>query len=173
TKANFEVRSIATNMCSLPAARAIEEAISQKAVNDAQAKAKRAAEEADGRRQSMIRRSEKTLEGPDLTDFLCTPLSDQGGILPLDLAEGNFTGLGLAEEALRKFAQSRHAERVATECRSKLESEARELFGDRAARIVRQSVDGKLDGRPPLIYCRDERSFRVALGVLHWIAQTL
>jgi len=32
-------------------------------------------------------------------------------------------------------------------------------------------VDGKLDGRPPLIYCRDERS--AALGVLQWIAQTL
>ncbi|MER9944792.1 hypothetical protein NKJ70_23110 [Mesorhizobium sp. M0092] len=111
----------------------------------------------------------KTLDGPDLADFLRTPLADLGGILPLDLAEGNSTGLGLAQEALRQFAESRHAERVATEWRSKLDSEAWELFGDRAARVVRQSVDGKLDGRPPLIYCRDERTFRVALGVLHWM----
>ncbi|RWB39794.1 MAG: hypothetical protein EOQ46_26550 [Mesorhizobium sp.] len=119
----------------------------------------------------MIRRAEQTLDGPDLADFLRTPLADQGGILPLELAERNFAGLRLAEEALSKFVQSRHAERVATEWRSKLDSEARELFGDRAARIVRQSVDGKLNGRPPLIYCRDERTFRAALGVLHWIAQ--
>ncbi|MER9307624.1 hypothetical protein [Mesorhizobium sp. M0496] len=157
----------------LPAARAIEEAISRKTETEVKANAKRAAEEADGRRQSMIRRAEQTLDGPDLADFLRTPLADQDGVLPLDLAERNFAGLRLAEEALSKFAQSQHAERVATEWRSKLDSEARELFGDRAARIVRQSVDGKLDGRPPLIYCRDERTFRVALGVLHWIAQTV
>ncbi|AZO68024.1 hypothetical protein [Mesorhizobium sp. M6A.T.Cr.TU.016.01.1.1] len=157
----------------LPAARAIEAAISRKTETEAKANAKRAVEEADGRRQSMIRRAEQTLDVPDLADFLRTPLADQGGILPLDLAEGNFAGFGLAEEALSKFAQTRHAERVAAEWRSRLDSEARELFGDRAARIVRQSVDGKLDGRPPLIYCRDERTFRVALGVLHWIAQTV
>lgn len=157
----------------LPAARAIEEAISRKTETEAKAKAKRAAEEADGRRQSMIRRAEQTLDVPDLADFLRTPLADQGGILPLDLAEENFAGFTLAEEALSKFAQSRHAERVAAEWRSRLDSEARELFGDRAARIVRQAVDGKLDGRPPLIYCRDERTFLAALGVLHWIAQTV
>lgn len=157
----------------LPAARAIEEAISRKTETEANANAKRAAEEADGRRQSMIRRVEQTLDVPDLADFLRTPLADQGGILPLDLAEGNSAGFRLAEEALSKFAQSRHAERVAAEWRSRLDNEARELFGDRAARMVRQSVDGKLDGRPPLIYCRDERTFHVALGVLHWIAQNV
>ncbi|WP_179294521.1 hypothetical protein [Mesorhizobium sp. WSM3879] len=53
------------------------------------------------------------------------------------------------------------------------DDEAKKLFGDGAARIVRQAVDGKLDGRPPLIYCRDERTFLAALGVLQWIAQTL
>jgi LmbE family N-acetylglucosaminyl deacetylase len=161
------------NLHGLPAGRAIEEAISRRAENEAKAKAKRAADEADGRRQSMIRLSEQTLDGQDLADFLCTPLADQGGILPLDLAERSFADLGLAEKALRKFAQSRHAERVATEWRSKLNEEARKLFGDRAARVVRQPVDGRLDGLPPLIYCRDEGTFRAVLGVLHWIAQTL
>ncbi|PTE06576.1 hypothetical protein [Mesorhizobium helmanticense] len=112
------------NLHGLPAARAIEEAISRKTEAEAKANAKRSAEEADGRRQSMIRRAEQTLDGTGLADFLRTPLADQGGILPLDLAEGNATGLGLAEEALSKFAQSRHAEHVATVWRSKLDSEA-------------------------------------------------
>ncbi|MEI5676686.1 hypothetical protein AAAK29_00105 [Mesorhizobium sp. CCNWLW179-1] len=77
----------------------------------------------------------------------------------------------MAEEALRNFAQARRTDRVATEWRSKLDGEARKLFGDSAARVVRQPVDGKLDGRPPLIYCRDERTYQAALGVLRWIAQ--
>lgn len=78
---------------------------------------------------------------------------------------------GLAEEALTRFAQTRRLERVAAEWRSKLEDEAKKLFGDGAARVVRQTVDGKLDGRPPLIYCRNEHTFRASLGVLQWIAQ--
>jgi hypothetical protein len=161
------------NLHGLPAASVIEEALSRKAVNEARAKAQRAADEADGRRQSMVRLSEQILKGEDLADFLSTPLAYHDGLLPLDLAERRFTDLGLAEEALRKFAQARRAERVATEWRSRLDEEAKKLFGDRAARTVRQPVDGKLDGRPPLIYCRDERTFHAALGVLRWIAQTV
>lgn len=161
------------NLHGLPARRAVNEAIARRANNEATAKAKRAADQADARRQSMIRLSEQALDTQDRADFLCTPLVDHGGIVPLDLAERSFGDLELAEQALRKFAKSRHAERVATEWRSKLNEEARNLFGDRAARIVRQQVDGRLDGRPPLIYCRDDRTFRAALGVLHWIAQTL
>lgn len=161
------------NFHDLPAARAIKEAISRKAENDAKATAKRAADEADGRRQSIIRLSEEALDGPDRMDFLRTALADQDGILPLDLAERNSFGLEQAEEALRKFAESRHTERVATEWRSKLDDEARKLFGEAAARVMRQPVDGKLDGHPPLIYCRDERTFRIALGVLHWMARTM
>lgn len=132
----------------------------------------RAKEETDSRRQSMIRLSERTLNGADFTDFLRTPLANQGGTLPLDLADRDIVGFALAEQALREFAQRRFTERIATQWRSKLEGEAKELFGDRAARVVRQTVDGKLDGRPPLIYCRDERTFQIALGVLHWVART-
>lgn len=161
------------NLHGLPAKRAIKEAISLRAENEARAEAKRTADEADSRRQSLIRLSEQALDEKDRVDFFRTPLTDQGGILPLDLAERSFTDLGVAEEILRKFAQVRPSERVAAEWRAKLDDEARKLFGDSAARIVRQSVDGKLDGRPPLIYCRDERTFRAALGVLQWIAQTL
>jgi hypothetical protein len=160
------------NFHGLPAERAIREAISLWAENEARAKAKRAAEEADGRRQLLIRLAEQALDEMDRADFFRTPLADHGGILPLDLAERSYSDLGAAEEILRKFAQVRRSEHVATEWRSKLDDEARKLFGDSAARIVRQSVDGKLDGRPPLIYCRDERTFRAALGVLRWIAQT-
>jgi hypothetical protein len=109
----------------------------------------------------------------DRADFFRMPLFDHGAILPLDLAERSYTNLRLVEEALRRFAQTRRSERMAAEWRSKLDDEAKKLFGDGAARIVRQTVDGKLDGRPPLIYCRDERTFRVALAVLQWIAQTL
>ncbi|MDF3154051.1 hypothetical protein P3C58_18905 [Mesorhizobium sp. XAP10] len=162
-----------TTLHDLPAARAIKEAISRKTENDAKAQAKRAVEEADGRRQSIIRLSEEALDGQDRIDFLRTPLADQNGTLPLDLAERNSAGLEQAEEALRTFAQSLRAERVAKEWRSKLDDEATKLFGETATRVVRQAVDGKLDGRPPLIYCRDERTFRIALGVLHWMARTL
>lgn len=157
----------------LPAARAIKEAIALRSVEQAQIKAKREAEEADGRRQSLISRSEGILEEPDLGDFLRTPLADHGGILPLDLAEASSASLGLAEKALTDFAQFRDAERIATKWRSQLEKDAERLFGDRAARITRQSVDGKLDGRPPLIYCRNEATYRAALAVLHWIAHAL
>lgn len=156
----------------LPAARAIEDAISRRAANEAKAAAKRAADEADSRRQSLIRLSEQVLDEQDRADFFRTPLADQSGILPLDLAERNYADLGLAEEALRRFSKTRRSERVAAEWRSKLEDEAIKLFGDGAARVVRQTVDGKLDGRPPLIYCRDERTFRAALDVLQWIAET-
>lgn len=157
----------------LPAERAIKGAISRRAENEAKAKAKRATDEADSRRQSLIRLSEQALDEQDRADFFRMPLPDHGAILPLDLAERSYTNLGLAEEALRRFAQTRRSERMAAEWRSKLDDEAKKLFGDGAARIVRQTVDGKLDGRPPLIYCRDERTFRVALAVLQWIAQTL
>jgi hypothetical protein len=113
------------------------------------------------------------LDEQDRADFFRTPLAGQSELLPLDLAERNYADFGLAEEALRKFAQTRRSERVAAEWRLRLEDEATKLFGDGAARVVRQTVDGKLDGRPPLIYCRDERTFRAALAVLQWIAQTL
>jgi hypothetical protein len=113
------------------------------------------------------------LDDQDRADFFRTTLAHHSGILPLDLAERNYADLGLAEEALRRFARTRRSERLAAEWRSKLEDEARKLFGDGAARVVRQSVDGKLDGRPPLIYCWDERTYHSALGVLQWIAQTL
>ncbi|MER8607342.1 hypothetical protein NKH48_27165 [Mesorhizobium sp. M1233] len=170
----LDLRSSASprNLHGLPAERAVKEATSLRAANEAKAKAKRAADEADGRRQSLIRLGEQALDDQDRANFFRTPLADQSGILPLDLAETNYTGLGLAEEALRRFAQTRRLERVAAEWRSKLEDEARKLFGDGAARVVRQTVDGKLDGRPPLIYCRNESTFRTALGVLQWIAQT-
>ncbi|MEI5676687.1 MULTISPECIES: hypothetical protein [unclassified Mesorhizobium] len=72
----------------LPAEGAIEEALS----NEAKAKEKREADKADDRRQSMIRLSEQTLNEQDLPDFLRTPVAEQGGILPLDLAEANITG---------------------------------------------------------------------------------
>jgi hypothetical protein len=160
------------NLHGLPAERAIMEAVALRAKNEAKAKAKREADEADGRRQSLIRLAEQTLDEHDRADFYRTPLGDHGGILPLNLTERNYTDLGLAELALRRFAQTRRSERVAAEWRSKLEDEARELFGDGAARVVRQSVDGKLNGQPPYIYCQDERTFRVALGVLQWIAQS-
>ncbi|MER9064145.1 hypothetical protein [Mesorhizobium sp. M0698] len=170
----LDLRSSASprNLHGLPAERAVREATSLRAANEAKAKAKRAADDADGRWQSLIRLGEQALDDQDRADFFRTPLADQSGILPLDLAETNYTGLGLAEEALRRFAQTRRLERVAAEWRSKLEDEARKLFGDGAARVVRQTVDGKLDGRPPLIYCRNESTFRTALGVLQWIAQT-
>lgn len=157
----------------LPAERAIKDAISLRAENEAKAEAKRAADEADSRRQSLIRLSEQALDEQDRADFFRTPLPDRGAILPLDLAERSYTDLGLAEEALRTFARTRRSERMAAEWRSKLYDEAKQLFGDGAARVIRQTVDGKLDGRPPLIYCRDERTFRAALAVLQWIAQTL
>ncbi|PBB39714.1 MULTISPECIES: hypothetical protein [Mesorhizobium] len=89
------------------------------------------------------------------------------------LAERSSADFGIAEEVLMRFAKTRRTERVAAEWRLRLDDEAKKLFGDGAARIVRQAVDGKLDGRPPLIYCRDERTFLAALGVLQWIAQTL
>ncbi|MER9578652.1 hypothetical protein NKI78_23920 [Mesorhizobium sp. M0400] len=160
------------NLHGLPAKRAIKEAISLRVENEAKAEAQHAADEADRRRQSLIRLSEQALDEQDRADFFRTPLADQSGVLPLDLAERNHTDLGLAEEALTRFAQTRRLERAAVEWRSKLEDEARKLFGDGAARVVRQTVDGKLDGRPPLIYCQNERTFRAALGVLQWIAQT-
>ena len=141
--------------------------------NEAKVRAKREADEADGRRQSLIRLAEQALDEQDRADFFRTPLADQNGILPLDLAERSYTDLGLAEEAVRRFGQTRRSERVAAEWRSMLEDEARKLFGDGAVRVVRQTVDGKLDGRPPLIYCRDERTFRIAAAVLRWIAQSL
>lgn len=161
------------NLYGLPAARAVNDAISLRAANQAKAAAKRAADEADSRRQSLIRLSEQALDEQDRADFFRTPLAHHSGILPLDLAERNYADLGLAEEALRRFARTRRSERLAAEWRSKLEDEARKLFGDGAARVVRQTVDGKLDGRRPLIYCRDERTYQAALGVLQWIAQTL
>jgi hypothetical protein len=161
------------NLYGLPAAGAINDAISLRAANEAKAAAKRAADEADSRRQSLIRLSEQALDDQDRADFFRTTLAHHSGILPLDLAERNYADLGLAEEALRRFARTRRSERLAAEWRSKLEDEARKLFGDGAARVVRQSVDGKLDGRPPLIYCWDERTYHSALGVLQWIAQTL
>lgn len=157
----------------LPAERAIEGAISLRAENETKAEAKRAADEADSRRQSLIRLSEQVLDNRDRADFFRTPLDEHNGILPLDFAERNYIDFGLAEEAVRRFAQTRRSERVAAEWRSKLENEAGKLFGDGAARVIRQTVDGKLDGRPALIYCRDERTFQVALAVLKWIAQTL
>lgn len=157
----------------LSAERAIEDAISLRAENEAKAEAKRAADEADSRRQSLIRLSEQVLDDRDRADFFRTPLAEQNGILPLDLAERNYTDFELAEEAVRRFAQTRRSERIAAEWRSKLEHEAGKLFGDGAARVIRQTVDGKLNGRPPLIYCRDERTFQIALAVLNWIAQTL
>lgn len=161
------------NLHGLPAERAIKEAISLRAENETKARAKREADEADGRRQSLIRLTEQILNEQARADFFRTPLADQDGILPLDLAERNYTDLGLAEETLRKFAQTRRSERVAAEWRSKLEDEAGKLFGDGSARVVRQSVDGKLKGLPPLVFCRDERTFRTALSVLKWIAQPL
>lgn len=161
------------NLHGLPAERAIKEAISLRAENEAKAFAKRATDEADGRRQSLIRLSGQSLDEQDRADFFRTPLADQGGILPLDLAEKSSADFGIAEEVLMRFAKTRRTERVAAEWRLRLDDEAKKLFGDGAARIVSQAVDGKLDGRPPLIYCRDERTFLAALGVLQWIAQTL
>lgn len=157
----------------LPAAGAIGQAIIRKAEDDAKARDMQAKEEADGRRQSLIRLAERTLNDADLTEFFRTPLAEQGGILPLDLAERSVADFELAEKALGEFAQARLAERVATRWRSKLVKEAEELFGRRAARVVRQTIDGKLDERPPLVYCRDETTFRTARGVLHWMARTL
>lgn len=91
---NLRSSSSPNNLHGLPAERVVKKAISLRAANEAKAKAKRAAEEVDDRRQSLIRLGEHALDDQDRADFFRTPLADHSGVLPLDLAERNYADLG-------------------------------------------------------------------------------
>lgn len=158
--------------CGLPVARAMEEALPRRAEKQQVITTRREAEAAYDRRQALILRSERDIDEADRGDWYRTPLVEHGGLLPLDLAEQSAKGLATAEAALKVFANERRRDRYIALHRERLLEFATQLFGDQAARVVRQPIDRKLGGLPPLIYCRDERTLQEAIVTLQWLAQT-
>lgn len=131
-------------------------------------------------RQSRLDRlcvdAETELTGPDLGTFLNTKRADLNGMTPLEAAEDSESGLTKARDRLSALVRQRREQ-------AEVDAERRryqvKITADAKQSLSAKHVDTFLNGRDddlgrttPLLYVRDDATYRKALGKLaEWLRE--
>lgn len=157
----------------LPIAGAIERRKAQMAVEVERLREKQIQDAnrlRETRRDRLCVDAEKTLSGPELGEFLNTKHNDLKGMTPLEAAEDSETGLNRARDLLSNRArqQAQEAEAAAEQKRYRDEiiGEAKRRLGADLCAAFLNGRDDEFGRLTPLVFVKDDRSYRKALGKL-------
>ncbi|WP_189644416.1 competence protein CoiA family protein [Mesorhizobium sp. M9A.F.Ca.ET.002.03.1.2] len=122
------------------------------------------------RRDRLCVDAETELTGPDLGAFLNTKRDDLNGMTPLEAAEDSESGLTKARDQLSALVRQRR-EQVEADAERKLYQE--KIIADAKQSLSAKDVETFLNGRDddlgrttPLLYVRDDATYRKAQGKL-------
>ncbi|RXT42855.1 hypothetical protein B5V01_21735 [Mesorhizobium erdmanii] len=155
----------------LPISQEIVRRLDAIAIKEAERKAAAAKSAEDARRgrgDEIGAEAAKLFGGSEL-EWLKTPNERLEGRTPLEAAARGVHGLAMAKEILHQIERQRHTEfehaaeiqrhrdRLTRDAQTRLRSAAHSFLRDRSE---------DTDNLPPIIYCKDEKTYRVALKAL-------